>query len=240
MNLPVRLRHLPIVVMLLAHYAPNTSSGGMADSARTAVASARQELGLLSEGHAAGVPVRLDAATLPFLAAQLQGRSAWRVDIAQPRWPSLDLPSVRALSVLLAPGDAAVVRVSSAWPDHEPPIAPYPPISVEERQLAAQGERFIRAPSRPARVSLARALAVIAANGGDLAHTRQILAYHVIHQTLLYRDREVWIVQLRGISPFAAAGLGVPEDARNHLRHIVDAQTGEWLGADTLPQPEGH
>jgi hypothetical protein len=235
----MQLLHLPLVVALMAGGACDAHPDLIPADAQVAVEHARRGLGLVGDSQAVAVLVRLDAATLPFLALQLEGREAWRVDIVGPRWPSPGLPYVRALSALLAPDGTTVLRVISPWPEREPPIAPFPPTTVEERQLAAHDERFSVPPSHPAEVTLAGALAVIAANGGDLVQARQILAYHVVHDALRYHERPVWIVQLRGIPPFAAAGPGVPENARNHLRHIVDAKTGEWLGADTLPQPEG-
>jgi hypothetical protein len=35
---------------------------------------------------------------------------------------------------------------------------------------------------------------------------------------------------------YAAMG-DVPVDARNHMRHVIDAMTGAWLYSDTAPQP---
>ena len=235
----MELQHLPLVVALLVSGACDAQSYQVrADGAQAAVERARHGLGLSGNGQATAARVRLGAATLPFLATEIAGREAWRVEISDPHWSSIELPYLQALTVLLAPDGLAVLRVDSAWPDREPAMAPYPATAVEERQLAAHDERFSGVPPDSADVTLARALAVIAVNGGDLAHTRQIIAYRVARQTLQYRERPVWIVQLRGIPPIAAAGPGVPVDARNHLRHVVDARTGEWLGADTIPQPE--
>ena len=73
---------------------------------------------------------------------------------------------------------------------------------------------------------------------------KQIHACYVLHSNVTYKDKPVWVVQLRGFAPIPFSLPGgvegeIPEDARNHLRNIVDAETGEWLGADTIPQPAG-
>lgn len=50
--------------------------------------------------------------------------------------------------------------------------------------------------------------------------------------------RDCWAIDLRGIPPMPASSPDVPVEAKNHLRHIVDARTGRWLCASTVPQPE--
>jgi hypothetical protein len=54
----------------------------------------------------------------------------------------------------------------------------------------------------------------------------------------------MWVVYLRGHGalPYSIpAGfqgkVDIPEEASNHLRNLVDAKSGKWLSADTVPQP---
>jgi hypothetical protein len=231
-------RHLVFLITLVVG-ACHARAAVTQPNADTVVERARRGLGLVGDAKIAATSVRLDSTTLPFVGAELDGKEAWRVEITEPRWPSLQMPYVHALSVLMTPDAEAVMRVMSPWPENEPPIAPFPPVAVEQDQLTNHGERFTRLPANATGVTLATALAAAAKNGGDLAQARQILAYHVVRTIGGQQERTVWIIQLRGIAPFEAAQPGVPVDARNHLRHVVDAETGEWLGADTIPQPEG-
>jgi hypothetical protein len=145
------------------------------------------------------------------------------------------------VSITLAPDTGHVLSAISPWPEGIPQIAPFPLASEEERQLVNRGERFTGLPAFAPSISLLKALQIIEAETpGGANQARQIIAYYIMQKTVRYRERAVWIVQTRGIPPFPTgfdAPVDIPEDARNHLRHTVDAQTGEWLSSDTTPQP---
>jgi hypothetical protein len=199
-----------------------------------AIRSAQRDLGISGQERVLAQFIPLGGETLPFLQDTLQGKKTWRIEFDKPRWPGLDLPGIPSLVVLLEPERGHVMRVDSPWPGGQAP----PPVFVEQRQLTAQGERFTRLPAERPPISLARALRVVAANGGNLGQAKQLIAYYVARQTPRDQGRPVWIIQIRGLPPFEAGGPGVPVEARNHLRHVIDAGTGRWLGADSLPQPE--
>jgi hypothetical protein len=180
---------------------------------------------------------------VPFLAAALRGKLAWRVEFndlssawANPRLGRL--PFVRHLTVWLAPVTGHVLKILSRWPAGAPPIAPIPSLAAEEYQTAGVGERYTGLPEEAPTISFYRAIKIIEINGpGATAQAKQVLAYFLKRETRRMPERICWMVQVRGIPPFQAASPGVPEDARNHFRHVVDARSGQWLEASTVPQP---
>ena len=104
------------------------------------------------------------------------------------------------------------------------------------------GERINGFPTRAPKVTLAKALNTAL---GNAANAKELTAYYVLHTWAgAYKDRPVWIIQLRGIPVIPPLGIpfGAPEDAvprkfLDHTRTIVDAMTGELIIADHIPQP---
>jgi hypothetical protein len=151
-------------------------------------------------------------------------------------------PNIKALSVITNPHTQQILKIASAWPKSEAAIAPFPNAAEEEKQLRMKGEKFIALPAGTPSVDFYTALKKL-----DLAgpispkKAKQVMAYYVVHSTIRYSDRAVWIIQTRGIDlegeGYAAQRHGIPVDARNHMRHIIDAVTGDWLFSDTTPQP---
>jgi hypothetical protein len=190
---------------------------------------------------------------MPFFNRTLQDESTWTNDettvhikfedltnITQrggrPRFPNLE-----SLSATLNPRTEQILKITSEWPANIPRIAPFPGALEEERQLVLKGERFVSLPANAPPVDFYNALKQLELVGPvSPGKAKQVMAYLVNHETVRYSARPVWIIQTRGIDiaaeGYAAAG-GIPIDARNHMRHIIDAVTGEWLYSDTSPQP---
>jgi hypothetical protein len=219
---------------------------GEADAVRVA----RDSLGLRhDEGfHADAGRVMLTKESVPFLAPQLEGRETWRVEFRDLDLekatgnPRLRNPHITRLAVLLAPQSGQVIQVSSAWPEGVRPMATYPSRGEEERQLKAASVTYTGFPARAAKVTLFDAVA-----NRDMmfwsSEVKQIHAHFVLQSTIRYEDRAVWCIQLRGFPPFEPPGprgadvKDISEEARNHFRNVVDAMSGQWLHADTIPQP---
>jgi hypothetical protein len=208
-----------------------------------AIVTACEDVGLEPPAGGRALHVVLADGTVPFVAAALRGQGGWRVELTDldSARRNLELgrvPYVERLTVWLAPTTGRVLKVVSAWPPHVPRIAPRPSLAEEEYQTGGAGERYTGLPTDPPVVNLFRAIKIIQLSGpGSSVDAKQIVAYYVKWENFRVAERDCWIVQMRGIPPFEASYPGVPEDARNHLRHIVDARTGEWLGASTVPQP---
>jgi len=208
-----------------------------------AIWTACEDLGLDPPAGGIAAEVVLTDGAVPFLAPALRDQRAWRVELTDLNSARLNLrqgrlPYVERLVAWLAPTTGHVLKVVSPWPDDVPPIAPPPSLAEEEYQTDGIGERYTGLPDETPAVSLLRAIKIMEVYGpGATAEAKQIIAYYVKRETFRVPERLCWVVQARGIPPFDAASPGVPEDARNHFRHVVDARTGEWLDASTVPQP---
>lgn len=184
---------------------------------------------------------------VPFWREALTGKETWELTITDLSPASGNamagrLLYVRSLLVTLNPLTGRVLKITSPWPADVPPVAPFPSVEEEERQLVRAYERFTTLPDARPAVSFFRALKTIEVFGPISAQdTKQIIAYYVELASVRHQDVPAWIVQTRGLPPFDAnhAELGppIPVDYRNHVRHIVDARTAEWLWSDTIPQP---
>lgn len=218
---------------------------------KQAIAKAREFLGV-SAKDAPNVSAKLVTLAghedkTPFLHDQLIDRPTWKVVIAKWR---LRLESAapkekdlyeRTFDIFVDPRNGNLLKILSRWPKGIPPIAPRPPADSAEEQMNNAGlEEYHRFPRTKPSINLLQALDVVLKDGGlgsPLA-TKQILAHYVVWSEMRREPRPVWAITLHGIPPFEAfGGPGVPVDARNHFRHIVDAETGKWLSGHTSPQP---
>lgn len=182
--------------------------------------------------------------SVPFLHRNLSVRQAWKIQLEDvPLWKNAQgeyerHPYLTNLTVLIDSESGQLISLTSAWPDNVKPIAPYPELAEEERQLTAAGIRYTGLPEKAPTVTFRQALQNCDFWSKDV---KQVIAYSVQETEVQYQDRLVWNIQLRGFSPFFASpprgGSQPPEHARNHIRNVIDASTGEWLGADTVPQP---
>lgn len=215
-----------------------------------AIKAARKCIGLsrVADDQVAAEEIVLSSECMPFLGKILQGRKTWKVsfsnmDLAKASGePALSNPHVTTLIVILAPDTGHVLRATSVWPPVVPRMADYPSRESEEQQLMATDTQYTGLPTNAPGVSLAQALA-----GKDMDYwsddVKQIHACYVLERTIQYEGRAVWVIQLRGFPPYepsvppGADPKSIPESSRNHFRNVVDAMTGEWLGADSTPQP---
>jgi len=198
----------------------------------------------LADVHVEVAP--LSHESLPCLAKPLRGQDTLRIVFKNLSLPKasgragLINPHIRNLVVFLAPASGHVMKVTSVWPQGVPRIAEFPSCVEEERQMG-DFDRYTGLPMGAPKCTLFDAIAKSRPWSNNV---KQIHACYVLHSNAFYKDRPVWVVQLRGFGPMPFSLPGgvegeIPEDGRNHLRNIVDAETGEWLGADTIPQPAG-
>ncbi|MHC4416825.1 MAG: dockerin type I domain-containing protein [Planctomycetota bacterium] len=216
---------------------------------RTAREAIDQALGLLGapaelRAQAVAALVKIEQDNTPFLSDRIAGQELWRVTLRNWR-PLGSAPGdgegsfASTFDVLLDPGTADLLTIKSRWPAGVPQIAPEPPARSAEAQMRRAGrERYHGVPDGNPPLSFLQALEAVRRHGvGDPARARQIVAQYVLRSGMGGDPRPVWVVTLRGFTPLAASRPGVPEDARNHIRNIIDADTGEWLLATTSPQP---
>ena len=182
----------------------------------------------------------------PFLSEQIVGRQVWHVIIR--KWklrldsamPGFEDSYERTFDVLLDPEDGNILKIVSRWPEGIAEIAPEPSASSAELQMRGAGlEKYHSFPKTKPSISFLQALDVTLKEGfGNPLQAKQIVAHYVVRSSMERKPKRVWAITLRGITPFRAAYPGVAEDARNHMRNIIDATTGKWISANTSPQPE--
>lgn len=214
-----------------------------------AVAKARQIVGLSDRMDLPGSAeiVILAEDNTPFLSDQIIGRQVWHIVISNWRLELKSAPAdvkdsyTRTFDIFVDPRNGDVLKIVSRWPEGVPPIAREPGARAFTEQMRRSGdEKYHGFPEEKPRINFLDALDSILKDGGNPLNAEQIVGQYVLWSRLGREPRSVWAITLRGIHPlWEAAYPGVGVDARNHLRHIVDAQTGKWLCAGTSPQPEG-
>ncbi len=190
---------------------------------------------------------------IPFLKTSVDDERAWRrsevpqrirfdeLNVITQRRGRPRFPNIESLEAVVHPRTEIAYKLISPWKAGAPPIAPFPNAEEEERQLRNLGERFVGFPASEPNVDFYNALKNVETTGIVAPkEAKQVIAYLVMHHTRTYDPRPVWIIQTRGVElkmeGYGARG-DVPIDARNHMRHVIDATTGAWLYSDTTPQP---
>lgn len=213
-----------------------------------AIAKAREILGMADH---MGLPSRAEIVILaedntPFLSEQIIARPVWHVVISN--W-NLELKSAapdvkdsytRTFDAFVDPLNGRLLKVVSRWPEGVPRIPPEPGAGSYTKQMRRSGlERYHALPEEDPPISFLDALDGIFKGGRNPLLAEQIVGQYVIASAMERTPKPVWVITLRGNRPLwesAFPGAGV--DGRNHLRHIVDPQTGKWICASSTPQPE--
>jgi hypothetical protein len=183
----------------------------------------------------------------PFLAKQIVGRASWRVELAG---VSLVLRSAiagfrdryrRRFFVLLDQENGRILEITSQYAGVAAEMRPEPSAATAEAQLSAEKEIYLGFPDHDPRVRFLDALdAILTGGAGSPFYAKEIDAVYVSHSDMGSPARDVWAITLRGLPPIPAHGPAadtVPEWQLNHLRNIVDADTGRVLSATNSPQP---
>ncbi len=181
----------------------------------------------------------------PFLSGQVIGRPVWHVVISDWRLqlksapPDVEDLYARTFDVFLGAEDGHLLKIVSRWPEGVPPIAPEPgPASYTDQIRRAGVERYHGFPDEEPQIKFLDALDAVLKDGGNTLGAEQIVGQYVIRSSMGQEPRPVWAITLRDTQPFWESSFpGVGINARNHMRHIVDAQTGKWLCAGSTPQP---
>jgi len=120
-------------------------------------------------------------------------------------------------------------------------VRPTPDGDVAQAQLRQLGESYEGLPRLPPRRSLVQALDAILSRGvGNPLQAHEIQALYVTHVRRGGAPIPAWVITLNGIPPIphkGPRGARVPVWQRNHIRNVVDANTGAPLFATTVPQP---
>lgn len=191
--------------------------------------------------------VTLDDDNTPFLHGQITKRPLWLITISKYGLRPQSAPVgerdlyERTFDVLLDPRDGKLLKIISRWPEGAPPeSAPEPRAAFAEQCFADSGlEIYHCFPDFSPKITFLEAIDAIYTRRSEPRAAKQIVAHYVVQSSMGRDPQQVWAITLRGIPPIRAAYPGVSIAARDHMRHIVDAESGKWLGAGTSPQPEG-
>ena len=185
----------------------------------------------------------------PFVGQQMAALgTAWELT-----WPNvrLSLPSARGaadqyartVTVRLAQAGGqflgATLRAAGELP---PGVRPTPEGEVAQDQLRRAGESYAGVPATAPRLSLLSALDAVFVQGvGPPLHSREIQALYVMLVRQGRAPVPVWAITLNGFPPMPDSGPPgagpTPAWQRNHMRNVVDANTGRLLFATSVPQP---
>ena len=190
--------------------------------------------------------VTVEEDNTPFLSEQIIGRSLWQV--TTPKW-KLQLPSAapkyedryeRTFVILVDPVNGSILKIASLWPQHVPGEPSEVPVRSAEAQMR-NAERYHGFPPAEPAVTFLGAVDVVRRKGlGNPLVAKQIVAHYVMQSRMGGQPTAVWAITLRGIrievpAPQALTGELLPNPAVSRMRNIVDANTGEWLQANNVP-----
>lgn len=218
----------------------------MAITKDKAIENSLNSLGLLADqiGITAS-QVTLSDQILPCIKSSMT-KNAWRITFENVSIKVKDgnrtvtNPYIKSLTVYLSSETGQVMKVVSP-PQGDPTVKSFPSPQVQEQQMRCIFQVFVGLPKAAPKVTFMEALQQ--AEGG-VANAKQIIAYYVIEKRTDPRieERAVWTIHLWGIPPLQlpapiseTPGKEVWVEPINHLRSIIDAETGQWYGSDNIP-----
>lgn len=213
--------------------------------AEQVVSSCLDSLGLAEPdaaiAHASMVTVEDD--NTPFLCDEVNGRALWQVVIQNwlPQTRSTTIGKTdgekRTWEVLVDPTTGIVLKLKSRWPGSVPSMPPTARADIAVEQMTNAGrEKYHGFPSHAPRVPFLQALNAIEARGFAMADAKQVVADYVLWSTMGRQPKAVWAVTYRGVPPLRRYPGSTP-GFQDQFRHIVDAESGEWIEGSNTPRP---
>ena len=142
----------------------------------------------------------------------------------------------RTWDVYVDPESGLVLRAASRWVDGEPRLPPVVDSATATEQMRrGSREEYHGFPQVEPKVTLLQALQTIHQAEWAPASAKAIVAEYVIWSKMDKNPRAVWAIMLRGVPVFKPPP-GTSSNAQDQYRHIVDAETGEWVGMNNLPR----
>ena len=177
----------------------------------------------------------------PFLSSTVIGRKAWKLDfeklIFSAKGYELLQSEIRpmTMTVIVDSATGRLFKVSLVVINDSGLAIEKPSDSSAEKQLAAAREIIIGFPDANPAISFLEALKKCY---GDFLSAREIEADYIQHSHLQSPTRDVWSIHLYGLPPRPVRpGSDIPVEQRNHMRTVIDANTGQILFSTNLPQP---
>lgn len=188
----------------------------------------------------------------PFLSERVIGKPQWRVRLKNVKFlddgEHLGSRAFDVVEVSLDPRNGALLRVETVWPADRPALWKRPDAKLAAQILTAGQESWHGFMDKPPTRSLADALRALESHtGGGWENAHQIVAYcALISDGSLDAKaaKPTWWIHLFDMGPQPMPGRtrnqpeGSEEWVRNlldHMRHLVDDTTGQWLLATNAP-----
>jgi hypothetical protein len=192
----------------------------------------------------------------PFLHEQIKGKKdVWLVEaknVYLRRFPSGRENTDRKFSILVDSNSGKLLKITSKYDGFDPDMKPEPNAASAERQIGGN-EKYLGFPDTPPTITFLKALDILNEKAvSKPTSAKEIDAYYIswssndmswISKTIL-GQHNVWVITLRGV-PALPGGSWPGEDVSkikkwsiNHLRIVLDAETGEILSQGNSPQPE--
>ncbi len=218
--------------------------------AESAVATALSLIGPLDnldiEANATkAVIVKQDA--IPLMMERLTGNKAWRVRVSGLRLSFSSTtrtnPHISELEVLLDAETGQPLKIASPRVDAIELLVPFDSFEDFEKDIIASGERFEGVPPKAPKVSFLEALDIAQSAVPGPVEAKGIAGYYVVYTRLHHKSRPAWVINSRGVP---AGPMSIPAGLPAHqlkklqdtttmqMRHVVDAETGRVLAAETV------
>ena len=218
--------------------------------ALTDSASAINFCGIIVQNRASNHPattaklVRIVRDNTPFLNARIEAAYVWQVTLRDfgilLRFDGADLHDAhsRILDIFIDARTAQLLKIVSRWPASAAPMPPEPPADLYSAQLLQSGNEVYHGfPSEAPGVSFIDALASLLKGAANPLEAEQIVGQYVMWSRVGYSRRRVWVITIRGDEAlWHSFHHEVPIASRNHMRYIVDAQTGSYLCGSSTPR----
>lgn len=176
--------------------------------------------------------VTIHNAPIPFLANSIEDEFVWHVSTKTIEFEGIGDRAKEGLAdrtwdIYLHAKDGFLIRIVSRIASGGSVINEISKREVVEKQIASvNDERYVGFPKESPNIGFGEALEAVRAKGiGSLERAFEIEGLCVLQQEIGIEPRSVWIVILRGPIPDLHSA-GAPN---GYVRHIIDAQTGEWL-----------
>lgn len=186
----------------------------------------------------------------PFLHKQINGRK--NVWVSEYKDFKLELKSSsnedkykRNFKVYVDSNDGTLLKITSKFEGFDQNLLPEPNAALAEKKIRNVSEVYLGIPKESPKINFLDALdAVIIGNPFE---AKEIDAIYTWNAKGGKEPRRVWVITLRGLPPQDfilpySPTYGIQEQPavwqRNHIRNIVDADSGKCLFSSFAPQPE--
>ncbi len=186
----------------------------------------------------------------PFLHEKVKGRkNVWLVEAKdfhlklKKADPNSQDQYIRNFRILMDPNNGNLLKISSKYDGNDPDVGTEPNAANAEKYLG--GENYSGFPDTPPQISFLDALDIVADFGiGHPYYAKEMDAKYIWYSNIwdIKELQRVWVINLRGIPsiPHSNTVGDSPVNIRqvNHIRYVINADTGKILKCNNGPIPK--